>query len=124
VTADGSIDQKVLTRLSEGTGGDEGFVSELIEQFVTEAPDLVAAMRTGFDAGDPDGVRRAAHTLKSNAATFGANELAAGCAALEDAAKRGELGEAAASLDAIARQLDVVRAALPETWRGLSATAP
>jgi GAF domain-containing protein/CheY-like chemotaxis protein len=124
VTAEGSIDERALTRLSEGTGGDEGFVSELIEQFVTEAPDLVAGMRTGFDAGDADGVRRAAHTLKSNAATFGANELAAGCAALEDAAKRGELGEAAASLDAIARQLDVVRAALPETWRRLSATAP
>jgi GAF domain-containing protein/CheY-like chemotaxis protein len=124
VTAEGPIDERALTRLSEGTGGDEGFVSELIEQFVTEAPDLVAAMRTGFDAGDADGVRRAAHTLKSNAATFGANELAAGCAALEDAAKRGELGEAAASLDAIARQLDVVRAALPGTWRRLSAPAP
>jgi CheY-like chemotaxis protein len=123
VTAEGSIDERALTRLSESTGGDEGFVSELIEQFVTEAPDLVAAMRTGFDAGDADGVRRAAHTLKSNAATFGANELAADCAALEDAAKRGELGDAPASLDAIARDLDVVRAALPETWRRLSATA-
>jgi CheY-like chemotaxis protein len=123
VTADGSIDQKALTRLSEGTGGDDGFVAELIEQFVTEAPDLVAAMRTGTDTGDADGVRRAAHTLKSNAATFGANELAARCAALEDAAKRGELGDAVASLDAIARDLDVVRAALPETWRQLSATA-
>jgi GAF domain-containing protein/CheY-like chemotaxis protein len=124
VTAEGSIDEMALTRLSEGTGGDEGFVSELIEQFVTEAPDLVAAMRTGLDAGDPDGVRRAAHTLKSNAATFGANELAAGCAALEDAAKRGALGDAPASLDAIVRQLDIVRAALPETWRRLSAPAP
>jgi HPt (histidine-containing phosphotransfer) domain-containing protein len=89
-----------------------------------EAPDLVVAMRTGLDAGDADGVRRAAHTLKSNAATFGANELAAQCAALEDAAKRGELGDAAAPLDAIARELDTVRAALPETWRRRSSTAP
>jgi CheY-like chemotaxis protein len=119
VTADGSIDEMALTRLSEGTGGDEGFVSDLIEQFVTEAPDLVAAMRAGLDAGDADGVRRAAHTLKSNAATFGANELAAVCASLEDAAKRGELGDAPASLDAIVRQLDIVRVALPARWQAL-----
>jgi GAF domain-containing protein/CheY-like chemotaxis protein/HPt (histidine-containing phosphotransfer) domain-containing protein len=124
VTAQGSIDEKALTRLSEGTGGDEGFVSELIGQFLTEAPGLAAAMRAGLDAGDADGVRRAAHTLKSNAATFGANELAAVCAALEDAAKRGELGDAPASLDEIVRQLDIVRAVLPETWRRLSSTAP
>jgi GAF domain-containing protein/CheY-like chemotaxis protein len=124
VSAESSIDAKALTRLSEGTGGDEGFVSELIEQFVTEAPDLVAAMRASLDADDGDGIRRGAHTLKSNAATFGADQLAAGCAALEDAAKRGELGDAAAALDAIARELGIVRAVLPETWRRLSATAP
>src|SRR5256885_3741471 len=86
---DGSIDEAVLARLADGTGGDAGFVSELIEQFVADTPALVAAARTGIDGGDAEGVRRAAHTLKSNAATFGAHELAGRSRELEDAAKPG-----------------------------------
>jgi GAF domain-containing protein/CheY-like chemotaxis protein/HPt (histidine-containing phosphotransfer) domain-containing protein len=113
---DGPIDRRVLTRLAEGTGGDAEFVSELIEQFVTDAPELVAAARAGLETGDPAEVRRAAHTLKSNAATFGAHELAERSRELEEAAKRGALDDGAARVEALSRELDVVRETLPAVW--------
>jgi len=116
----GPVDESVLARLADGTGGDAGFVSELIEQFVSDTPALVVAARAGLDAGDADEVRRAAHTLKSNAATFGAHQLAGRSRELEDAAKRGVLEDASARVDAMARELDIVRAALPAVWQRMS----
>jgi GAF domain-containing protein/DNA-binding response OmpR family regulator len=118
---DGLIDEAVLARLADGTGGDEGFVSELIEQFVADAPRLVAAARAGLDAGNAEEVRRAAHTLKSNAATFGAHALAGRSRELEDAAKRGALEGASEQVDAMGSELDLVLEALPAAWRKLSA---
>ena len=120
VPTDGPIDEAVLARLADGTGGDAGFVSDLIEQFVADTPGLVAAARAGLDAGDAEEVRRAAHTLKSNAATFGAHELAGRSRELEDAAKRGMLEDGSARVDAMARELDIVREALPAVWRKMS----
>ena len=75
-------------------GGDDAFVAELIEQFLADSPALVAAARHGLEAGDAEEVRRAAHTLKSNAATFGRIELADRCRGLE---ARGEGGRVRAS---------------------------
>ena len=40
--------------------------------------------------GDREQLRRVAHTLKSNAATFGAERLALACEELERAARNGE----------------------------------
>jgi HPt (histidine-containing phosphotransfer) domain-containing protein len=95
-------------------GGDDAFVAELIEQFVTDSPALVATARKGIEAGDADEVRRAAHTLKSNAATFGANELADRSSRLEAAAKAEALDDAPERIDAIAEELERVHAALRE----------
>ena len=107
-----AVDAAVLDRLAESMGGDDAFVAELIEQFVTDSPALVSAARKGLEAGDAEEVRRAAHTLKSNAATFGANELADRSRSLEMAAKAGELDGGEASLDAVAEELERVHAAL------------
>jgi CheY-like chemotaxis protein/HPt (histidine-containing phosphotransfer) domain-containing protein len=112
VAANGPIDGSVLARLVEGTGGDAGFVSELIEQFVVDSPALVAAARAGLETGNAEAVRRAAHTLKSNAATFGAVGLADQSRALEDAARRGALEDGMLRIDALARELGIVREAL------------
>jgi CheY-like chemotaxis protein/HPt (histidine-containing phosphotransfer) domain-containing protein len=114
-TVDGSrpsVDDAVLERLAESMGGDDAFVAELIDQFVTDSPALVAAARRGLEARDADEVRRAAHTLKSNAATFGANELADRSSRLEAAAKGGSLEDGPAQLEAIEDELGRVHAAL------------
>jgi CheY-like chemotaxis protein len=107
-----SVDEAVLERLAESMGGDDAFVAELIDQFVTDSPALVAAARRGLAAGDAVEVRRAAHTLKSNAATFGANELADRSSRLEAAARAGTLEDGAVQLEAIDDELARVHAAL------------
>jgi CheY-like chemotaxis protein len=116
----GPVDRSVLVRLADGVGGDADFVEDLIGQFAADAPKLVAAAREGLDGGRAEDVRRAAHTLKSNAATFGADRLAERSRELEEAAKRGELARGPEMADAMARELDVVLQALPGVWAELS----
>ena len=87
------IDRSVIASLSESVG--EDFVGELIETFVEEAPGMFAEMRQALSAGDADGFRRAAHSLKTNAKTFGANGLAEKAMELEYMARKEvlEVGE-------------------------------
>ncbi|MEE4187137.1 MAG: Hpt domain-containing protein, partial [Roseobacter sp.] len=59
------IDKSVLDELQEAVGAD--FVSELIETFLSEAPGMMSELKEGFQASDIEAVRRAAHSLKSNA---------------------------------------------------------
>jgi CheY-like chemotaxis protein/HPt (histidine-containing phosphotransfer) domain-containing protein len=115
------IDREVLARLASGVGNDAAFVSELIEGFAQDAPALVAAAREALVRGEATEVRRAAHTLKSNAATFGAQALSDRSLELEEAAKAEDLSDGAAKLDAMARELEVVLVALPRVWQELSA---
>lgn len=68
------IDRSALITLSDSVG--EEFIGELIDTFVEEAPGLLEEMRQARDAVDADRFRRAAHSLKSNANTFGATKLA------------------------------------------------
>jgi signal transduction histidine kinase/DNA-binding response OmpR family regulator/HPt (histidine-containing phosphotransfer) domain-containing protein len=116
-----SVDAPTLRRFVETMGDDDpAFVQEMIEQFLTDAPGLIADLRVGLGAGDAEGVRRAAHTLKSNANTFGARVLGERCAALEATAKAGDLGDAEASIDAIEAGFMQVQVDLPATWREIA----
>jgi signal transduction histidine kinase/DNA-binding response OmpR family regulator len=115
------IDREVLARLADGVGGDAAFVSELILQFKTDAPALLASARAASTAGDATELRRAAHTLKSNAATFGAGPLAERSRALEEAAKEGDVSACIPLVDAVARELDGALAALPRAWEEMTA---
>jgi HPt (histidine-containing phosphotransfer) domain-containing protein len=75
--------------LLEETVGDRGFVAELIGDFLDALPGQLAALRAGESAGDGEELHRIAHTLKSNAATFGAEGLALACRRLEQAVRAG-----------------------------------
>jgi HPt (histidine-containing phosphotransfer) domain-containing protein len=115
--ADGSspgaaVDRTVVDRLAEGMGGDTAFVVELIEQFLADAPGLVEAAQGGLANGQAEEVRRAAHTLKSNAATFGAVELETLSRRVEQTAKEGTLDDAGVQVDEMASELERVRTAL------------
>jgi HPt (histidine-containing phosphotransfer) domain-containing protein len=76
-----AIDAAVLAEL-EATAGVE-FVRELVATFLAEAPAMLAELRDALDAGDADRFRRSAHSLKSNAYTFGARTLGEKARALE-----------------------------------------
>jgi PAS domain S-box-containing protein len=64
-----------LTQL-EATVGDPTFVRELISTFLSDAPHLVGTLRSSLEEHNPEELRIAAHTLKSNGWTFGATALA------------------------------------------------
>lgn len=82
----GGLDPAALAQLRE-TAGDASLMRQLIDAFLENAPRLVGELA----ADDAEEVRRAAHTLKSNARTFGAADLADLCQTLEERARAGEL---------------------------------
>ena len=53
----------------------EDYINELIDAFLEDAPNMIAAMQTAISTQDVESFRRNAHSLKSNANTFGATEL-------------------------------------------------
>ena len=69
------IDDTVLEELGQSAG--EDFMAELAETFFEEAPDMLAALRQALQTGNTDSFRRNAHSLKTNAHTFGALALGA-----------------------------------------------
>ena len=69
------IDQAVYSELQATTGVE--FVAELVDTFLEEAPGMLAELRSARADGNAERFRRAAHSLKSNANTFGAVSLAA-----------------------------------------------
>ena len=86
-------------------GGDE-FVHEVIETFLADAPTLLTALRNSLDAREAGEVRRAAHTLKSNGATLGADRFAAACRELELRAKSADLDGGYQLVERIEREFD------------------
>ena len=121
---EGAIDGEAFRRFVESVGGDDdpGFVTELIGQFLKDAPALLGAIRDGLRSGDAEAIRRAAHTLKSNAATFGATELSARSRSLELDAADGELADAAPLADEIASALEEAISALSDRAADRSGT--
>lgn len=77
------------------------FLATLIDVFLTDSPELIQQMRSGMSTGDIELVRRAAHSLKSNSATFGAERLANVSRELEMVAKGGTLDGAEPKLAAV-----------------------
>ena len=67
------IDPATFDGLKEMVGDD--FIGELVETFFDESPGMLADMSQALDSGDAETFRRAAHSLKSNSASFGATRL-------------------------------------------------
>jgi HPt (histidine-containing phosphotransfer) domain-containing protein len=87
-----TIDQATFDGLKQAIGSE--YIAELVGAFVEEAPTLIAQLRPALEAQDIETFRRAAHSLKSNAATFGATGLFELARELELMAREGRLGEA------------------------------
>jgi HPt (histidine-containing phosphotransfer) domain-containing protein len=98
----------------------KGFVAELIDTFVDDGRDLLAALRRALAQTDVDAFRRAAHSLKSNGESLGASSLAALARDLEAMARAGSVAGAGARLDPLSGAYDRAAAALRELQHGLS----
>src|SRR5205085_2274265 len=114
-----TIDPGVMDRLVATMGG--SFVAELIDTFVEDGRELVAALRRSLAAKDVDGFRRAAHSLKSNGETLGATGLATLARELESMARGGSLDSAGERLDPLAGEYESAARALGERRRDLTA---
>lgn len=83
------IDKAIFEELKQLSG--EDFINELIDAFLDDGPGMIANMRTALTAQDVESFRRNAHSLKSNANTFGATELGALAKELEFMARGNNL---------------------------------
>lgn len=84
-----TIDQATFDELKQISG--EDFINELIDAFLEDAPDMIRQMQAAIEARDVESLRRNAHSLKSNANTFGALELASLAKELEFMARENNL---------------------------------
>jgi HPt (histidine-containing phosphotransfer) domain-containing protein len=83
------IDPATFEELKQMSG--EDFINELIDAFLDDAPDMIQNMQAALATKDVESFRRNAHSLKSNANTFGAMELAALAKELEFMGKENNL---------------------------------
>lgn len=106
----------------ESVGGDPELLLEVIEAFLIEGPQQLAAIHSSFQAGDAKTLHRAAHTLKGSMRYFGARRLFETALQLEllsDVALRQSqsLSEAAPLIARLDSQLPALTAALTEYLR-------
>jgi len=106
------IDATVYADLQAATGAE--FVIELVQTFFEEAPRTLGELQAALADGSAERFRRAAHSLKTNALTFGATRLADQARALE----LGGLPDDASALDALRTAYAEAAAALQEMTRG------
>ena len=107
-----SIDRAVFDGLLESVGGDTEFLAELLQTYFDDAPQLLAQMKDALAAGNAEVLRRAAHSMKSNSASFGAMDLSRMCKELEDMGKAGALDGAAPRIAQAEAEYARVKAAL------------
>jgi CheY-like chemotaxis protein/HPt (histidine-containing phosphotransfer) domain-containing protein len=109
------LDRATLEQLRVTMG--DGFLDELLPTFMEDSQDLVRTMRRALGERDVDVFRRAAHSLKSNAASFGAVTLSTMARDLEALAKSGNLDGAAPRLERLTSECEQVVRALKEIER-------
>ena len=113
------LDRSVIDGLGATMGRE--FAVELIDTFIADARELVAALRRALAGTDRDAFRRAAHTLKSTGESLGAFALAAQARELEVVGQGGRLHEVGDRVDRLADMYERVARALGEIRRDLAA---
>jgi HPt (histidine-containing phosphotransfer) domain-containing protein len=89
-----------------------GVVGELIGIFLAHAPAQLAAIRAAAASGEHAVLRRAAHTLRGDAAAWGARPLEHACREIEDLALAGAAGGYDRPIGVVASELARVSEAL------------
>ena len=97
------IDKATFDELKQMSGAD--FINELIDAFLDDAPNMMQNMQAALETKDIESFRRNAHSLKSNANTFGATELGVRANELEFMAKENNL-DVGTKLDVLKEEFD------------------
>ncbi|HVZ76901.1 MAG TPA: Hpt domain-containing protein [Gemmatimonadaceae bacterium] len=106
-TSPAGFDPEALDRLRRFGGGK--LLLGMIELFIANAPERLAAARQALAANDANGVRQALHALKSSAGQLGAVALQELCAQGEAHASRGELAPVHAIAPALEQEFQAAR---------------
>ena len=101
------IDKTTFDELKQISGDD--FINELIDTFLEDTPKMIAEIKSAYAANNIESFRRAAHSMKSNAATFGASQLAALAKELEMLGKENKLHETGDRLNVLEEAYASVR---------------
>lgn len=104
-----NLNRAALDDLRALTGDDPTLYADLLDAFLTDADQYLAELESPADSS---ALRRAAHSLKSNAMNVGATPLAELCRALEYDATAGAVPDAPARVGAIRDELGAVRKAV------------
>jgi HPt (histidine-containing phosphotransfer) domain-containing protein len=108
------IDAATMANLLEITGGDQGFVDELVDTYVAEGNRIVGELVAAAQAGVVADLVRPAHSLKSSSLNMGALELGELCRRLEQDALGGTVDDPVARAAQIKGAFEEARAALLE----------
>jgi CheY-like chemotaxis protein/HPt (histidine-containing phosphotransfer) domain-containing protein len=109
-----------LKQLRVTLGGQaDRMLPELIERFYLDADRLLGEARQALEQGEAGELRRAAHTLKSTSATFGAEVLSAVARELEYLARDGVLEGAAGLIARAEAELARAKVELEVARKGL-----
>jgi len=117
-SAAGVLDSAALERLVKIIGDEPDRLAALIDTFYEDVQRLVDSARRGLQQGQAEEVRRAAHTLKSTGAAFGATRFSELSRTLESLASSGTLDEAAGLIPHIEAEYQAVRIALETVREG------
>ncbi|MEZ4482158.1 MAG: response regulator [Dehalococcoidia bacterium] len=108
-----ALDAESVERLRRlAPAGQPAVMSQLVDAFLANAQVLLDEMDRALTSGDMAGLTRAAHTLKSNAANFGADALEDLSRGLEESSRAGRTEAAPSTLAAIRSAFDAVRPAI------------
>ncbi|TAF50381.1 MAG: sensor histidine kinase, partial [Oscillatoriales cyanobacterium] len=84
------IDRDIIHSLAQMAGSRAvGLITSIIQAYQEDAPAYYAAIQTAIETDDADGLRKAAHTLRSSSANLGGLSLANVCKQLEDLGRAG-----------------------------------
>lgn len=110
--AESELDSQTLRELQElSTATGDDVLRKLVEAFLSELPDRLAALKSALDAGDLVALGRAAHAMKS-AAAIGALRYANLCGTVESYALANRRSEALAFARALVDESDQIPAIL------------
>jgi len=104
-----AIDPAVFANLVEITGGDLEFVDDLVDTYLADGEQQIAALRAAASTGSREDLVRPAHAMKSSSLNVGALGLGALSRTLEEAARTGAVTDAAVRVEAIAAAFDDAR---------------
>ncbi len=93
------IDVNTFEELKQMSGAD--FIGELIDTYLEDTPQLIKDMKSSLASNDAEVFRRAAHSFKSNSATFGANHLSELARELEMLSRENKLNEIGGRLETL-----------------------